>query len=160
MTDERERLKALKSYAVLGTDPEPSFQAVANTAAIAFNVPIAAVSLIDEERQWFKARHGLAICETGRGIAFCTHAIEGEDEFVVTDALKDPRFASNPLVTGDPFIRFYAGVPLIDDSGHALGTFCIIDRKPRMLSDDERSMLFGFARFALTALVAHRQTHG
>lgn len=159
MANERERIEALKSYAVLDTDPEPSFQAIANTAAIAFDVPIAAVSLIDAERQWFKARHGLAICETGRGIAFCSHAIEGEDEFVVTDALKDPRFAENPLVTGDPFIRFYAGVPLIDDAGHALGTFCIIDRKPRELTDDERTMLFGFARFALTALVAHKNSH-
>lgn len=160
MDNERERLKALKGYAILDTDPEPAFQSITNTAAIAFDVPIAAVTLVDDKRQWFKARHGLAICETGRDIAFCAHAIQGEDEFVVTDALTDPRFAGNPLVTGDPHIRFYAGVPLIDDEGHALGTFCIIDRKPRELTDDERTMMYGFARFALTALLAHRQANG
>lgn len=155
---DQDRVRALKSYGVLDTDPEPSFQTVTNTAAIAFGVPIAAVSLIDEERQWFKARHGLKVCETAREVSFCTHAILQEDFFIVPDTRLDPRFRDNPLVTGEPHLRFYAGAPLIDDEGWALGTFCIMDTAPRLLSDDEMTMLSGFARFALTALTAHKLT--
>ncbi len=156
MTD-AERVAALRRYQVLDTDPDPRFQAITNTAAIALDVPIALVTLVDESRQWFKARHGLDVCETEREISFCTHAIVSTEPFIVEDAASHSVFKNNPLVTGHPFIRFYAGIPLIDKQGAALGTFCIIDAQPRTLKDDELTMLFGFAQFAMTALTAHRQ---
>ena len=155
--NETDRLAALQRYGILDTPPSPIFQSIANTAAIAFSVPIAAVSLIDTNRQWFKASHGLEICETGRDVAFCAHTIQDDEPLIVPDAAHDPRFAGNPLVTGAPHIRFYAGVPLIDADGYALGSFCIIDQSPRLISDDEMTMLQGFGQFALTALTAHRE---
>ena len=97
------------------------------------------------------------MCETEREISFCTHAIVSTEPYIVEDATRHSLFKDNPLVTGDPFIRFYAGIPLIDMQGYALGTFCIIDARPRILTDDELTMLFGFSQFAMTALTAHRQ---
>ena len=130
---ERRRLTALHSYRVLDTEPEAAFDRITDLAADLFDAPIALVSLIDESRQWFKSRHGLGACATPREQAFCAHALELEPHavMVVEDASADPRFADNPLVTGAPHIRFYAGALLTDAEGHALGTLCVIDTAPR-----------------------------
>ena len=106
-----------------------------------FGVSIALVSLVDEDRQWFKSRQGLEAPETGRDISFCGHAILGGDIFEIPDARADPRFADNPLVTGEPQIRFYAGAPLATSEGYRIGTLCLIDGQPRQLSEDERRSL-------------------
>jgi len=130
-SEERARLAALESYAVLGTAPEQAFDDIARLAARLCGTPSALVSLIDRDRQWFKARVGVDPSETPRDIAFCDHAIRGDAVMIVPDAAVDPRFADNPLVTGDPFVRFYAGAPIIDSDGYALGTVCVLDTEPR-----------------------------
>ncbi len=129
--DEAERLAALYELLILDTPPEERFDKVVAFAANEFDAPIVLVSLIDKDRQWFKANHGLDACETGRDISFCGHAILQPEIMVVPDALADERFADNPLVTGYPHIRFYAGAPLAMPSGHRIGTLCVIDSKPR-----------------------------
>ena len=141
---EHDRLAALASYRVLDTAPEPAVDDITRMAAQLFDAPIALVSLIDRERQWFKSRHGLETACTPRGQAFCDHAIRqpAGEVMVVEDAALDPRFADNPLVTGEPSVRFYAGAPLTDAEGHNLGALCVIDRKPRpALSDPEKTQL-------------------
>lgn len=127
---ENERISALKGYGVLDTPNETEFDEIVRKAARVLGSPIALISLIDENRQWFKAKVGLGASETPRSISFCTHAIRGSDIFIVEDATKDERFAENPLVTGDPNIRFYAGTPLKTASGQRIGTLCVIDNKP------------------------------
>lgn len=140
--NEAERLAALYALLVLDTPPEQRFDKIVEFAAQEFDVPIALISLLDTDRQWFKAAIGLGTtCETGRDISFCGHAIMRAEIFVVEDALLDPRFADNPLVTGPPHIRFYAGAPLILSNGYALGTICIIDTRPRKLDDVEMAIL-------------------
>jgi GAF domain-containing protein len=139
--NETERLAALYALLILDTPPEQRFDKIVDFAASEFDVPIALLSLIDRERQWFKASIGLDVCETGRDISFCGHAILARDIMVVPDALEDPRFADNPLVTGEPGIRFYAGAPLVLPSGAALGTLCLIDRRPRTLDAMELGIL-------------------
>jgi len=134
---EKERLALLHTYRLLDTPPEPQFDRVAWLAAEMLGCPIALVSLVDEHRQWFKASVGLGATETPREQAFCTHAIMDQEVLVVPDAQEDPRFRENPLVTGNPNIRFYAGAPLHVDDDHGLGTLCVIDRQPRRLSDRE-----------------------
>lgn len=131
--DEAERLAALHALLILDTPPEQRFDRIAAFAASEFDVPIVLLTLLDTRRQWFKARIGLDACETARDISFCGHAILQADIMVVPDALQDPRFADNPLVTGAPRIRFYAGAPLQLPSGQRLGTLCLIDRRPRTL---------------------------
>lgn len=138
--DEAERLATLRRYAILDTSPEACFERVVQIAARAFDVPIALVSLVDEDRQWFKARHGIDACETGRDVAFCAHAILADDILVVPDATKDARFSANPLVTSGPEIRFYAGAPLIASNGKRLGTLCVIDMKPRSQLDEAEQL--------------------
>ena len=128
---ELDRLTALAGFEILDTAPEPLFDSLIELAAMTFEAPIALISLIDANRQWFKACIGLDVDHTERDISFCQHAIRGDDVFVVPDALADDKFAENPLVTGAPFIRFYAGAPLITHEGHPLGTLCIIDTVPR-----------------------------
>ncbi len=117
-------------------------------------MPIALVSLIDADRQWFKSRQGLDACETGRDISFCGHAILQDDPLVVPDALEDPRFADNPLVTGEPKIRFYAGMPLRLSSGFRVGTLCLIDRKPRRLEPEDLVLFRDLARLVVRELEA------
>ena len=142
---EYDRTVALAALGVLDTPSEARFDQFTHLARAAFGVPIALISLVDEKRQWFKSRSGLDATETPRSAAFCSHAIEAADTMIVPDALKDPRFADNPLVLGAPHIRFYAGHPVRARSGHALGTLCIIDTVPRDLSADQQNMLRSLA---------------
>jgi diguanylate cyclase (GGDEF)-like protein len=139
--DDDERLRHLADLAILDTPPEAQFDRIVRLAKKMFDVPIALVSLVDANRQWFKACIGLPVRETGRDISFCGHAILGEDVFVIEDARADPRFADNPLVTGTPFIRFYAGQPLRVAGGHKIGTLCVIDTDPRFFSAEDRAAL-------------------
>ena len=131
---EKFRLEALAALLILDTSPEERFDRIVRFSAAHFDVPISLISLVDSHRQWFKARVGLSVPETPREVSFCAHAIESEEIFIVRDALRDERFVSNALVTGDPFIRFYAGAPISTPSGARIGTLCIIDRRPRELS--------------------------
>ncbi len=149
---ERERLAKLESYKVLDTPPEIVFDRITSLVSQLIDVPIALVSLVDKERQWFKSRRGLDAVETSRDLAFCAHAILGDDIFVVDDTLADPRFADNPLVTSDPKIRFYAGAPLRTHDGFNLGTLCAIDTRPRTLSDSQRQILADLASLAVDEL--------
>lgn len=131
---EARRLAELKRLRVLDTAAEQSFDEITRRASKLCEVPIALISLIDEKRQWFKARVGLDPQETPREYAFCSHAMLETEPMVVENALLDARFSQNPLVTGEPGIRFYAGAPLVTLNGFELGTLCVIDRKPRRLS--------------------------
>ena len=129
--DEAQRLAALRSYNILDSPPEPAFDRLTRLGAKVFSAPIVLVSLIDANRQWFKSCYGLSASETGRDISFCSHAILSAEPLIIKDASADPRFAENPFVTGDPWVRFYAGAPLITPGGARVGTFCVIDRNPR-----------------------------
>jgi GAF domain-containing protein len=139
--NEEERLRTLRSYKILDTKPEERFDELTQLAAIICGVPISLITLLDTDRQWFKSRFGLDVNETPRADAFCTHAIMQPEMFEVRDAALDKRFAQNPLVTGDPHIRFYAGAPLATDDGHLLGTLCVIDREPRTLTEQQKTAL-------------------
>lgn len=149
MVNEQERLKKLRAYDILDTGPEESFDRITRVSKNALNVPIALISLVDEDRQWFKSRQGLDAPETPRDISFCTHAIQSSQPFIVNDAHADERFRHNPLVTGDPNIRFYAGVPLHTPGGHNLGTLCVIDKEPRSISLSELNILRDLARLVV-----------
>jgi signal transduction histidine kinase len=140
-SDEAARLFALHSYHVLDTPAEARFDRITKLLARALDVPMALISLVDAERQWFKARYGLDAESTPRDVAFCAHAIRGGETMVVEDAQKDARFAENPLVLGAPFVRFYAGAPLLTPEGHRLGTLCAIDQKPRTLDSEQHALL-------------------
>lgn len=143
----------LRGYGILDTANEPVFDELVKSAARTFTAPIALISLIDEHRQWFKARHGLRPEQTARTISFCIHAIEGSDVFVVPDATRDERFAGNPLVVGAPNIRFYAGAPLSTPSGQRIGTLCVIDTSPRAeFSPAARRILQRMAREVMQAV--------
>ena len=140
-SDEPVRLAALQALKVLDTPAEERFDRVTRLARRMFGVPIALVSLVDENRQWFKSRQGLDATETPREISFCGHAIHGTDVMVVPDTEHDQRFADNPLVADDPRIRFYAGYPLSAPDGSKIGTVCIIDREPRQLGEHDLQLL-------------------
>lgn len=131
--NEPQRLAALRALLILDTPPDQRFDRIVSFAAAEFDVPIALLSLVDKDRQWFKARVGLDVCETSRELAFCAYALHASTPLAVPDASLDARFADNPLVTGAPGIRFYAGAPLCLDNGLILGTLCIIDTAPREL---------------------------
>lgn len=157
MNKDQKRVQALRRYELLDTDAHPTFDNVTRAASAALNAPIALISLVDDERQWFKSFVGLTVRETPRCDSFCSHAIEDSGVFVVEDARADSRFACNPLVTGDPFIRFYAGTPLIDADGFALGTLCVIAPERRSLSPGEAVILESLGACAMTAIVLHQQ---
>ena len=152
---EAERLRALAGYEVLDTAPEDAFDDLAALASRICQAPMAMISLVDRDRQWFKARVGLEIAETPREIAFCAHAILGSEVMIVPDAQADARFASNPLVTGDPGIRFYAGAPLVTAGGHALGTLCVLDHVPRDLTEEQTAALATLSREVVARLDLH-----
>lgn len=158
MSLEDKRVEALESYRVLDTAPHPSFDSVAYAAQTAFDAPVALVSLVDSYRQWFKASIGLEVRQTPREHSFCTHAIERDGVFVVEDATLDPLFKDNPLVVGHPHIRFYAGAPIIDTEGYALGTLCVIDYAPRTFSTSDRRTLAALSECAMNAVTLHAQT--
>ncbi len=151
--DEQTRLQALRSLEVLNTLPEERFDRLTRMAKRMFGVPIALVSLVDENRQWFKSCIGLDAGETSRDVSFCGHAILGDGVFIIPNALEDNRFADNPLVLGDPKIRFYAGCPLCLN-GHKLGTLCILDQKPRSFEKDDIEALKDLASMVERELAA------
>lgn len=152
--DESARLDALRALNVLDTSPEERFDRLTRMAKRLFGVPISLVSLVDENRQWFKSRQGLDVDETPREVSFCAHAINKNDILVIPDTAVDERFHDNPLVLGKPFIRFYAGCPLKVAQGSKIGTLCIIDVSPRDLDDEDKALLLDLARMAEQELAA------
>lgn len=156
LTDEPGRLAALRRLAVLDTAPEEPFDNVVALVRAVLGVPMAAVSLIDEDRQWFKAASGIEVEQTPRQISFCTHTIQGREPLVVNDATKDERFANSPMVRDDPGIRSYAGIPLRTPEGYNVGSLCAIDTKARVFSESELAMLAKFARIVVDELELRR----
>ncbi|QEL15754.1 sensor domain-containing diguanylate cyclase [Limnoglobus roseus] len=155
--DESSRLEALRAFNVLDTPPEREYDDLTRLAATICGTPISVISLIDRDRQWFKAKVGVDAEQTSRDIAFCPHAILGRELFVVADAATDERFHDNPLVTGAPHIRFYAGAPLTTPEGFNLGTLCAIDRTPRTLTPEQQDALRVLARQVVAQLILRRQ---
>lgn len=154
---EQKRLMALRRYGLLDTPPEAIFDGITVAIANICEVPVALVSLVDENRQWFKSAYGLQVRETPRDTAFCSHAIERPDRLmIVEDAATDERFCNNPLVLGDPNIRFYAGMPIVTRDGLALGTLCVIDRKPRRLSAHQLDALQALSK-TVSAILDERR---
>jgi signal transduction histidine kinase len=154
--DETARLDTLRKYDVLDTPPEAAFDDLARLVSQICGTPMAMISLIDGDRQWYKARVGTELAETARDVAFCAHAILEPDLFIVPDAKADERFVDNPLVTTGPQVRFYAGAPLITPDGHALGTLCAVDQVPRQLSPEQQDSLRALARQAMSQLRLRR----
>jgi GAF domain-containing protein len=156
--NEKKRLRVLWQYDILDTVPEEVFDDLTELAARICEAPIALITLVDEDRQWFKSKVGVTINDTSRDISFCAHAIAQSDLFIVADATLDDRFAQNPLVTSDPQIRFYAGAPLVTPDGHALGTLCVIDKVPRELRLEQKQALRVLARHVMTQLELRRRS--
>jgi hypothetical protein len=146
---ESARVAALDRYAILDTEPEQTFDDLVALAAYVCKAPIAMLSLVDDHRQWFKSKVGVEIRETPRETSFCAHAIQQQDVFIVPDTQNDARFRDNPMVVGELHIRFYAGAPLINEEGFALGTLCVIDRQPRELDEAQKGALKSLSRLAL-----------
>lgn len=146
LENEADRLAALFHYRILDTEAEAEFDDFTQLASHITGYPIALISLVDQQRQWFKSRFGLDAPQTPRDISFCGHAIEGQEVFEITDALQDERFFNNPLVTSNPRIRSYVGAPLLTEDGYAVGTLCVIDREPRKLGEDQKLALQALAR--------------
>lgn len=139
--NEAQRLQTLRLYEVLDSEPEPVFDDITAASSQIFGTPICLITLVDEDRQWFKSSYGLDIDATGRDVAFCAHAILSDEPLVVEDARSDARFADNPLVKGEPHIRFYAGAPLTVADQSRLGTLCVIDSAPRAIDPEQLKIL-------------------
>ena len=155
---ELDRIKSLRSLGLLDTAPDERFDRLTRMARRMFRVPIALVSLVDENRQWFKSCDGLAVSETSRETSFCGHAILGDGIFLIPNALADERFSTNPLVTHDPHIRFYAGFPVRAADGAKIGTLCVIDREPREFSQEDEVALKDLASMVEDEVVAHQSS--
>jgi diguanylate cyclase (GGDEF)-like protein len=156
--DEPERMARLRSFEILDTPPEIEFDALTRVVAHAFDMPVAVIALMDSNRLWFKSKVGLEVPELDRKIAFCAHAIMSPNTPLVIEDLKaDQRFDINPLVSNSPHLRFYAGAPLVDDSGHALGTIAVIDTRPRTFNDTQKQILMDCSRLVMTALQGRRR---
>ena len=154
--DERERMEALRRYGAFGLIRSAAFDDLARLAAFICGTPIALISLIDTNRQWFLSKSGIGACETSRDASFCAHALVGTDMLIVEDALQDARFAHNAMVIGEPFVRFYAGAPLLTQEGYALGTLCVVDRMPRTLTPTQKEALMSLSRLAVSQLESTR----
>jgi diguanylate cyclase (GGDEF)-like protein len=154
LPDELRRLGTLHALGLLDTPVEERFDRITRMAQRLFDAPIALISLVDENRQWFKSRQGFESTETPRNVSFCGHAIHGEETMVVTDATDDPRFADNPLVVHDPGIRFYAGCPIAAADGSKLGTLCVIGREPRIFSESDIVLLRDLADLVESEIAA------
>jgi GAF domain-containing protein len=150
--DEDERLAALRALELLDTPQEERFDRITRTATRLFKVPISLVTLVDEDRQWFKSCVGTEVRETSRDISFCGHTILRPAPFIIVDASLDLRFADNPMVTGPPYVRFYAGIPIHSTSGHTVGSFCVIDTEPREPTDEDLDGLVDLAGWAETEI--------
>lgn len=151
--NEAQRLAVLRHLRLLDSVPDACFEAVTRCAQAATGAPVALISLVDDDRQWFMCRIGLDAKETPRAVSFCGHAIHSADPFIVPDARRDPRFADNPLVTGPPHVRSYLGLPLVIANGaFALGTLCVIDREPRQWPKVHVSVITDLAKIAITLI--------
>jgi GAF domain-containing protein len=146
---EAARVAALNRYAILDTEPEQSFDDLVILAAHICQTPMAMLSLVDDHRQWFKSKYGVQVPETSKEVSICAHAIQQRDLFIVPDTMQDARFRENPLVTGEPHVRFYAGAPLINEDGFALGTLCVLDNQPRQLDEEQKEAVNALGRLAL-----------
>lgn len=155
--DEEDRIKALKELDILDTPLNPSFERITRLTKKMLDVPIVAISLVDAERQWFKSEQGLNICETNRDVSFCGHAILQDGIFIIPNALQDERFSDNPLVIDEPHIRFYAGNPIRNQDGYKIGSFCIMDTKPRIISEEEIEELRDMTALVEQQLFSHQQ---
>lgn len=158
-TNEPRRLDVLRSLAILDSEADTGFDGLVELAQKLFDLPMVAVSLVDEQRQWFKASIGLGVCETHREVSFCAHIVEKPKVMVVEDAMLDDRFYDNPLVTEEPFIRFYAGAPLRPVGDEVLGTLCVMHTRPRSFSDDEQQLLNLLAGQAEQLIQLHALRH-
>jgi GAF domain-containing protein len=153
---DQERIAALQKYAILDTEPEQAFDDLTLLASFVCKTPIALISLIDEDRQWFKSKVGMTATQSPRDIAFCSVAIQQSEVMVVPDTLKDERFRNNPFVVSEPKIRFYAGAPLINEEGYALGTLCVVDKTPREMEPEQKEALQALSRLVLAQLEFRR----
>jgi GAF domain-containing protein len=157
--NEADRLNTLRGYGILDTHPEDRFDDLTRLAASICGTPISVISLVDEDRQWFKSKTGTETSQTAREYAFCAHAIMSPELFVVPDAATDPRFAANPLVLGEPRVRFYAAAPLAAPNGHRLGALCVIDKVPRQLSREQLEALRILGRQVMAQVVLGKNLH-
>ena len=158
ITNEEERLRALAEYRILGTQPERCYDDITKIASLTCGTPISLMSLVDEDKQWFKSRCGFETQETSRDVSFCAHAIASSEPLIVEDALLDERFKENPLVIEEPKIRLYAGFPLQTPNDQRIGTLCVIDRKPGFLSDRQNQIMEALSRQVVSLLELRKRS--